>query len=224
MAKDAIALDPEYPFPYTLLGWTHYMDVWYRTSKSPKQSISRAFELAQKALSLDASQVMAHGLLAYIYTAKRQYEKAIEEVEQSLAINPNYADGHCHKARSLHYVRRNEESIELIRKAIRLNPFPPSYYYYQLGYCYFMTEQYDQAVAEFKKAIKLQPDNLPAFVGLATVYGFSDKKKEALLAGKEVVRIQPEFSVQGWVKRLPYKNETDSERLRSGLYKAGLPE
>ena len=81
-----------------------------------------------------------------------------------------------------------------------------------------------RGIAEFKKAIKLQPNNLPAFVGLAAVYGFSDQKKEALLAGKEVVRIQPEFSVQGWVKRLPYKNETDSERLRSGLYEAGLPE
>jgi tetratricopeptide (TPR) repeat protein len=200
------------------------MDVWYRTSKSPKQSISRAFELAQKAISMDASIVVAHSLLAYIYTFKRQYEKAIAEAEQSLAINPNYADGHCHKARSLHYVGRNEESIELIRKAIRLNPFPPSYYYYQLGYCYFMTEQYEQAVAEFTKAIKLQPDNLPAFVGLAAVYGFSDQKKEALLAGKEVSRIAPGFSVERWVKRLPYKHETDSERLRSGLYKAGLPE
>jgi adenylate cyclase len=222
--KEAIALDSEYAFPYALLGWTHFMDVWYRTSNSPKESISRAFKLAQKALSMDDSLVNAHGLLAYIYTFKRQYEKAIAEAEQSLAIDPNFADGHCHKARTLHYVGRNEESIELIRKAIRLNPFPPSYYYYQLGYCYFMTEQYEQSIAEFKKAIKLQSDNLPAFVGIAAVYGFSDQKKEALLAGKEVSRVEPEFFVQGWVKRLPYKNEADIERLRSGLYKAGLPE
>jgi adenylate cyclase len=203
LTKDAIALDPEYPFPYALLGWTHWMDVWYRTSKSPKQSISRAFELAQKGLSMDPSLVNAHSLLAYIYTFKRRYEKAIAEAEQSLAINPNFADGHCHKARTLHYVGRNEDSIEL---------------------CYLMTEQYEQAVAELKKAIKLQPDNLPAFVGLAAVYGFSDQKEEAILAGKEVSRIAPEFSVGRWVKRLPYKNEADRDRLRSGLFKAGLPE
>jgi adenylate cyclase len=224
LTKDAIALDPEYPFPYALLGWTHWMDVWYRTSKSPKQSISRAFELAQKGLSMDPSLVNAHSLLAYIYTFKRRYEKAIAEAEQSLAINPNFADGHCHKARTLHYVGRNEDSIELYTKAMRLNPFPPSFYYYQLGYCYLMTEQYEQAVAELKKAIKLQPDNLPAFVGLAAVYGFSDQKEEAILAGKEVSRIAPEFSVGRWVKRLPYKNEADRDRLRSGLFKAGLPE
>jgi adenylate cyclase len=224
LAKEAIAMDSGYSYPYILLAWTHYMDIYFRTSKSPKQSMSNAFELAQKALSIDSSLAPAHILLAYIYLFKRQYEKGIAEAKKSVEINPNYADGYSHIARHLHYVGRNEEAIELIKKAMRLNPFPPSFYYYQLGYCYFTMEQYEQAIEEFKKAIDLEPKNQPALVGLSASYSSLDRNEEALSAGKNLYKIAPNFSVKSWVKKLPYKNEADSERLRNSLYKAGLPE
>ena len=224
LVKEAIDLDPEYPFSYALLGWTHFMDIYYRTEIPVKQSMSQAFKFAQKALSMDTSLENAYGLLAYLYLFKRQYDNAIAEAEQSVAINPNYADGYCHIARILHYVGKNEEAIELIKKALRLNPYPPTYYYYQLGYCYLITKQYEQAVIQLKKAIELEPKNQQALVCLAAVYGSLDNQEEALLANKGILTVKPKFSVENWVKKLPYKNETDNERLRNGLYKAGLPE
>jgi adenylate cyclase len=224
LVEEATAMDPGYAYPYLLLGWTHYMDIYYRTSKSPKQSMSHAFELAQKALSIDSSLAPAHILLAYIYLLKKQYEKGITEANKSVEINPNFADGYSHIARLLHYVGRNEEAVELIKKAMRLNPFPPSFYYYQLGYCYFTMEQYEQAIDEFKKAIDLEPKNQPALVGLSASYSSLDRNEEALSAGKNLCKIAPNFSVKSWVKKLPYKNEADSERITKSLHKAGLPE
>lgn len=221
-AEESIALDPGYPFPYALLGWTHFLDVWYGTSKSPKQSISRAFDLAQKGLALDPSLVQAHSLLAYLYTFKKQYEKGIAEAERTVEINPNFADGYCHIARILHYVGRNMESIELYKKAMRLNPYPPSFYYYQMGYCYFMTDQYEEAIVKFNNAIKLQPDNLPAFIGLAAVYGISGRNEESMKVVKEIRRLDPKFSGERWVDKSPYKNEADKQRLKNGLLKARL--
>jgi tetratricopeptide (TPR) repeat protein len=123
-AKEAIALDPEYPYPYGTLGWTYFMDVWFGTTKSPKKSIAKAFESAQKGLALDPSLFNAHALLSYIYTFKKQYKKGIAEAEQTVEIIPNFADGYCHLARILHYVGRNMESLELYNKAMRINPFP----------------------------------------------------------------------------------------------------
>ena len=179
-------------------------------------------ERLRKGLSLDSSLLNAHSLLAYLYTFQKHYEKGIAEAKQTVEINPNFADGYCHIARILHYVESNIESIELYRKAIRLNPFPPSFYYYQMGYCYLMTDKYEEAIIKFKKAIKLQPDNLPAFIGLAAVYGISGRDEESIHVCKEIKRIDPEFSAERWVDKSPYKNEADRQRLKNGLLKAQL--
>lgn len=166
--------------------------------------------------------VQAHSLLAYLYTFQKQYEKGIAEAERTVEINPNFADGYCHAARILHYVGRNRESIELYKKAMRLNPYPPSFYFYQMGYCYFMTDQYEEAIVKFNEAIKLQPDNLPAFIGLAAVYGMSGRNEESTKVVKEIRRLDPKFSGERWVDKSPYKNEADNQRLKNGLLKARL--
>lgn len=87
-----------------------------------------------------------------------------------------------------------------------------------------MMGQYELAIAEFKKAIDLEPMNQPALVGLSAAYSSLDRNEAALLAGKEVYKTDPNFSVKSWVKKLPYKNESDSDRIRKCWLNAGLPE
>jgi len=221
MAEEAITLDPEYPAPYGLLGWTHYMEMWYRSSKSPKQSVARAIELAQKSLEMDPHSA-GHSLLCHIYSFKRQYEKAIAEGEQAVAINPNSAQAHVILGRSLHWAGKNEESIAMIKKGMRLDPYPPSFYYYMLGQCYIVAGQFEEAVAETKKAVKLEPNSLWACVVLASSYGSLGREEEARAAAAEVLRIDPKFSVEQHAKRLPYKRQPDLDRFIEGLRKAGL--
>jgi adenylate cyclase len=222
MAEEVITLDPEYPRPYGLLGWAHYMEMWYRSSKSPKKSVARAIELAQKSLEMDPYYVGAHSLLCHIYTFKRQYEKAIAEGEQAVAIEPNGARAHVILARSLLWAGRYEESIPLIKKAIRLNPYPTSIYYYILGQCYIAAGQFEEAVAETNKAVKLEPNSLWARVTLASSYGLLGREEEARAAAAEVLRIDPKWSLEHFAKRLPYKRQSDKDRFIGGLRKAGL--
>ena len=47
-AEEAIALDPEYAPPYHVLSATHFYDIFFRTTKSPQQSMTRAVELIKK--------------------------------------------------------------------------------------------------------------------------------------------------------------------------------
>src|SRR5512137_323606 len=54
--EDVITMDPDYAFAYVGLAWTHMADVWFGTSKSPIESLGRAIELGQKAISLDESE------------------------------------------------------------------------------------------------------------------------------------------------------------------------
>ena len=101
--EEAIALDPEYPRLYMGLALTHYMDVWYGTTESPDQSLARAFELAQKAISLDDSNAAAYSVLGQIYMMKKQYDKAIAECERAVSLDPNSADNFLRLGTVLNY-------------------------------------------------------------------------------------------------------------------------
>jgi adenylate cyclase len=117
---------------------------------------------------------------------------------------------------------RWEESILYAQKLIRLSPRPESYYYWILGRAYFMTGQYDESIAIWKKALQVSPDFLGAHVFLAACYSSMGRDVEATAAVKEVLRINPKFSFESHAKTLPYKDKADIEREVAALQKAGL--
>jgi Tfp pilus assembly protein PilF len=47
--------------------------------------------MAQKAIALDDSLPMAHGLLSWVYQWQKQPEQAIAEGERAIALDPNNA-------------------------------------------------------------------------------------------------------------------------------------
>ncbi len=114
LAQEAIALDPNYPWAYYVLGRSHMMDVWVRASKSPKESIGKARELVQKAIALDNTNADAHSALGFLYSMTKQYDKAIAQAEKAVALNPTQL---CHfiMGKTLFFAGRSEESIPDIR-------------------------------------------------------------------------------------------------------------
>ena len=220
--EEAIALDPSYAGVYALLGWTHFWDARFGWSESPGQSIKIAQELAQKSLALNDDIDYAHTLLGSIYLIQRKYEKSIAEGELALAICPNGAHNHAYMAGLLGNLGRWEESIEVAKKSIRLSPFPPVAYLHWLGRAYFMTEQYDDAIATWKKALNLNPDYLHAHIFLSACYSSSGRPAEAAIAAEKVLQVNPNFSLKSYKKILLYKNKADKERLISALREAGL--
>jgi tetratricopeptide (TPR) repeat protein len=222
--EEAIVLDPEYALAYAYVGWTHFIDARYGWSDSPVESIKAAFEYGQKAVALDDALDWGHIAMASIYLAKRQLEKAVAEGEKAVALNPNGADAYCLLGGAVGCSGRWEESIAFGKKSIRLNPFPPVAYYWVLGRAYFMTGQYDKSIATFKKALKTSPNYLIAHVFLAACYSSLDRQADADAAAKEVLRINPKFSIESYAKRLPFKNKAEIELKVAALRKAGLPE
>jgi adenylate cyclase len=50
------------------------------------------------------------------------------------------------------------------------------------------------------------------------------RQVEAEVAAAQVLRLNPEFSISGYGKKVPYRDEAVLEEFRQGLRKAGLPE
>jgi len=222
LTEEAIALDPEYAWAYHNLARTHMLDVWLGTSKSPKQSITKAMELLQKAIVLDETFAEAHGHLGWLFSMTKQHDKALTEGEKAVTLNPNSADSHMRYGKILTFAGRNEESIPILKKAIRLNPIPPNIYLYSLGISYAWTGQYEEAITWCEKAVRREPNSMFAHLFMTMAYSFSGRDEEAKIEAAEVIRIQPKFSLEKFAKRVTYKNQEDKERCISALRKAGL--
>ena len=224
-AEEAIALDPEYAPPYHILSITHFYDVFYRTTKSPQQSIKKALELVQKAIALDDSYALAHGWSGFLSTfIFKKYEKGIMEAQKGVDLDPNGAHGYLYLSLCLRYAGEFEEAIQAIEKAIRLNPFPPVTYFKFACPAYIGAGRYEEAIAAGKKAVEVSPSDAGSHMILAVAYSLAGRQEEARIAAKEVLRLNPKFSVALFRKRLPYKNQADTEHVIEAMLNVGLPE
>ena len=226
MFEEVIALDPDYPRPYIYLGWTHLMYLSFGWSKSPKEDMARAEELARKALDMDASLGMPHRLLGNIYLEKKQWDRALEEAELAVSKDPNSMTMYG-LAYTLYIVGRYEESIAWFNKAFRLDPNPSANYIRMLGVAYLLAERYEEALAEYKRALRkggFSPKMLHR--GLAAIYAMLGQEEKARHHVDEVLKIDPKYSLERYAKLVRHglKNQADADRLINALRKAGLPE
>jgi adenylate cyclase len=222
MVEEAIAMCPENPRGYVLLGWVYQHDIVLGNTKSPRETLEKGIELAQKALAMDDSISAAHSLLCALYRRTREYDKSIAEGERAVALAPNATDSLDNYAVSLTVAGRPEEAIPLFQKAIRLNPFGPSYLYRDFGDALRGTGRFEEAVAAYKKAIQISPDNIAAHIGLTATYSLMGREKEARIEAAEVLRINPKFSLDFWAKVSSLKDQSERNRNIEALRKAGL--
>jgi tetratricopeptide (TPR) repeat protein len=123
-----------------------------------------------------------------IYVALGRYDEAIAEGERAVELNPNGAEALAVLGGILNSVGRPEEAIPVLQKAMRLNPMPPAWYYAYLGISYGLTEQYDKAIAEFEKGLRVAPDYGLCLLGLAASYSLAGREKEARKTVSELLR------------------------------------
>jgi adenylate cyclase len=221
MFEKAIALDPEYALAHSLLGWTHLLEWSFGWSQDP-QSLEGAFEWAQKAIALNDSLPEAHCILGDVYVWKRQHEQAIAEVEKAIALDPNHADGFVQLGGALSWAGRPEEAIDLVKKGMRLNPVYPVFYLWNLGHAYFLTGQYEEAIAALNRVLNRNPNFYPAHFYLAASYSELGREDEARAEVAELQRKWPECSLENARQRLPYKDQAVLERLFDAQRKASL--
>jgi adenylate cyclase len=129
LAKESIDLDPSYAFPYTTLANAHMLDVWFKFSKSPVESMKLAVDAAEKALIMNDSDPVIYSTLTNLYVMQRQYDKAISSARQAIELSPGGARAHISMGYALFFSCRFEEAIPFFEQAIRLNPYPPGVYF-----------------------------------------------------------------------------------------------
>ena len=219
--EKATELDPQYAAAYVGLGWTYDLE-WFLVWTRDPQTLERALAQAERAVILDDSLPGAHTLLAHVVMHKGQHERAVSEAERAIILSPNYANGYSILAEILTFAGQPEETFGLVEQARRLNPQGSANYSFQEGHAYRLMGRYEEALTAFKTSLIRMPNHPSAHRHLAVVYVELGREAEARAEAAEVLRCSPEFSLEDFGHRIPYKDPMLAERYVAGLRKAGL--
>jgi adenylate cyclase len=221
MFEKAIALDPTFATAYVNLSATYWVEWTFQWSQDP-QALERAFALAQHARDLDDSLHYAHQMLGLLYAQKGQYDLAIAEAQRAVMLAPNWALNYAALGIVLRQAGKPGDAIESIEKGIRLDPHFAAYTSATLGMAYYLAGRYDEALTTLKRHLARYPTNPTARLYLAATYSETSQEDAARAEAAEILRVNPQFSLEVWRQRTPFKDHAAQERLFNALRKAGL--
>ncbi|MGH6797298.1 MAG: tetratricopeptide repeat protein, partial [Roseiarcus sp.] len=219
----ATGLDPGFAPAFAFLAATlanAYSNGWTDT---PAEALEEAEKAARQAVKLDERYPHALWSLAMTLSWARRNDEALGVAEKAIAFNPNFADGHSMVGVQLHFVGRSAEAITFFDRAMALDPHFNSLILYFRAQALYQIGQYGEAASLLKRRILRNPETDASRALLAASYGQMGLIDEAREAWRDLIRINPEYSVERRRNVVPYKNPADFERIVEGLRKAGLP-
>jgi TolB-like protein/class 3 adenylate cyclase/Tfp pilus assembly protein PilF len=176
--NQAIARDPTFALAYAGLADAYWeISDWYLP---PHDAMPKARAAAQRALEIDPNLAEAHtalGVVANQYDwdwsgAEREFQRAIE-------LNPESAEAHQAYGLLLVFLGRFEQSTAELERAQQLDPLS-AWITWDLGWPFYLTRQYERDLEQIFKAIEIDPNFSPAYVGLGMVYAAKGEFADAI--------------------------------------------
>jgi TolB-like protein/Flp pilus assembly protein TadD len=219
--KQSLLRNPSSEYAYGELV-SSYVQQWASQLSQDPQTVEQAMAAAQRMVALADSSSVAHGALGSVYLYQQQYAQALAEIERAVALNPNIAGYYAALAEVLSRVGRADEALRAAEQALRLKPWIADRHLYPTGVAYALVGRDAEALAPLQQFLTRSPDILGAHLTLAAVYSELGKEAEARTEAAEVLRLNPQFSLEVHRKRAPIKDLAVLERQLAALREAGL--
>lgn len=174
----AVELDPTYAAAHAWLARALVFE-WIMYWNPRPDGIEDAHQHARLAVDLGPQLPQAHSILCWVQLWRKEGEAAIAAGWRAVAMDTNDADAHLFLSSALCACGRGEQALDYIEKGMRLNPHPSTLYHFVLGQCYYVLEEYEQALAAFKQGVALRNVFYPNHYHLCLIYTLLGREAEA---------------------------------------------
>lgn len=222
--KRAIELDPTFARAYGALAVVLTHDFRQGWTEAPNETLEQALVLARKAVALDKTSPQTYWALSFVYLYRKQFNEAVDAVEQAIQLTPNYADGYGLLAFISTFRGQSEEATAYIRRGIELNPYYTYEYTFSLGRAYYDSGRYPEAIEALGEVVERNANAFFPRLYLAASYIRQGLQEEAEWEIEEVQVINPNTSLSHINNTLPFENQAQLEAFMKDLRQAGLPE
>jgi DNA-binding winged helix-turn-helix (wHTH) protein/tetratricopeptide (TPR) repeat protein len=189
--REAQEKDPAYALAYVGLAECYALFSTYAVLPA-KEAFPKAEAAALKALELDERIAEAHATLGVVeYEYNWDWQGADREFKRALELNSNYATAHQWYGGYLISLGRFDEGISAIKRARELDPLSPIINA-SVGWFYYYARDYDKAIEEGRKALKLEDKTGIAHYFLALAFIKKGMYGEAIAELHRSLRLSPD--------------------------------
>ena len=216
--------DPSWSRPVGGLAFTYWFEARRGWTNDREEWIRKGMELAKRAIEMDPKDTLGYMQLGNLYQLKGDHARAIDLRKKAVEIAPNDFQANWGLGSVLSRAGQAERAVEVLKHAERLSPRHPVSFTWSLSNAQVFAGHYKDAVETAKRAKARAPNRTTPRIHLAAAYIELGRIEEARDEAKEVLRIDPKFTVSRWKRRITdYKDRAAVDRIGNLLLRAGLP-
>ena len=194
LAEQALDLDKDYAEAWTMLGLSHWEEVFNGWSENPGASLKLAIDAAEHSQSIDDSNPNTYALLTWTQLSLRRYDQAYDLAQQAMVLGPSNSFVAGVASDVALFCNRPDDMVVLLNKAIRLCPIYPAWYPSGLAWAYLLMDRREDAIATAQMSIKIDRNYPFNYMVLAVAFAELDRMQEARTAIENLLRIDPKYS------------------------------
>src|SRR3954447_5836140 len=221
----ALAIDPDYPLALSLAGWCHAQRSVYNWADDISASQAMARSLAERAAAMSSDDAIILAVLGAVHTFLRNYGTARVLLERAVTLDPNAAWAWSRLGWLECYSDQAQKGIENFERALRLSPIDPMNFnnYVGIGSAHEMAQEYDQAVAFYRRALQERPNARWIYRNLSSSLWGAGRLEEAKQAYAELMRNYPDLTIAKFKQAMVFSPAV-LDRMADNLRRLGLPE
>ena len=234
LLKRSVQIDPNFGAAYAQLAWA-YWDA--DTTRAAFMGISgeEAYDKVHETLKLAAKHPSTgyYQLMADLMVRENRSDEAVSVLLESVALDPSDPWNYLSLANALNFNGRPKEALTYLGAAARVDPNSwMSYRLYQAGLAEFGQGRFEAAVRTLDKIDLDSQEPWAKFYGLQVLIsanahlGRMDAAAAALAKFRKILTERQEQAPNLLMTQdyMVFKNIGDTERLLTGLTKAGVPD
>jgi TolB-like protein/Flp pilus assembly protein TadD len=177
-----------------------YLRARFHFARRTKADMERSIELLERATELDPKFALAYVGIAETYTSMPSYPyispgeatpRALAAVTKALELDPSLPEAHAVSAMISTSLRNYPAAEQAFKKAIELGP-NLAITHYRYAWIYLSTVgRHDEAIAEMKRAMELEPLSIQQGANYASVLIYARKPDEAVEQARKTYDLDP---------------------------------
>jgi len=225
LGREAIRLDPHESDGYVATAVCLYVLALSGWAASGREAMNEAVSLLSRAINLDADNAMAYSMLGVALLAVGRHDEAVSQVKRGSELAPgSYYAAVC-SGIVLGYCGEPQESLKSFATAVRVSPRDPRIYATYQSKCaaLFVLDRLDEVVSAAQRVMRLLPDWPEALTMQAAALAKLGRTDDARHAIESLLGLDARYSVRRALRRHPYREVADRDKLANALMQAGLP-
>jgi adenylate cyclase len=219
--------EPRSPAPHAMLAKWHMLRMVQGWSASAPEDVSRITDHVRRALDRDPDHAFALSLHAH---ATAHYvgdlAAALEIAQRSSQADAQEPNAWLILSGIHSYLGRGSEAAPLALRARDLSPLDPARFLFDLflAAAHLAADRYDAASECARESIRRNAAHPAAYRCLVIAEMLAGHGEQARRAANDLIRLAPTYSVSGYLRGYPGREQPHARIYAAALRDAGLPD